>query len=96
MVIEVFKVKYHLSNFIMRDDFQGENAKVTTCLQTDFQLPNIKTVSKGENPLRHLGPLIQKTVPNKLKNMICLKSFKVEIKKKRYQKTVLVDYGKYP
>ena len=82
MAIELFKVKNDLNTVIMKDVFldrKYEGPKLRS--QTDFQLPNINTVSKGEDSLRHLGPLIWEIVPKKLKNMTSLESFKVEIKK---------------
>ena len=49
--------------------------------QTEFAIPPVNTVYKGENSLRYLGPLIWKIVPDKLKKIPYLKRFKTEIKK---------------
>ena len=50
-------------------------------LQSDFDIPRIKSVYKGEDSLRYLGPLIWQLVPKKTKSLSSLKDFKSEIKK---------------
>ena len=49
--------------------------------KTDFFVPRVNTVFKGDDSLRHLGPLIWKIVPDRLKILPSLSSFKSEIKK---------------
>ena len=46
----------------------------------DFCVPRVNSVFKGDDLLTHLGPLIWSIVPDHLKELSSLNSFKAEIK----------------
>ena len=49
--------------------------------KTEFCVPRVNTVYKGDDSLRHLGPLVWKIIPVSLKQCPSLIRFKTEIKK---------------
>ena len=82
LAIELYKFKKGLSVNIMNDIFTDRNycgPELRT--QADFSIPLVKTVYKGDDWLRHLGPLIWKIVPQELKEAHTLEIFKCGIKK---------------
>ena len=82
MAIEVYKTKNGLAPSIMNDIFINRNYNGPDLrLQTDFCVPSVNTVFKGDDSLRHFGPLIWKIVPYELKKINSLNKFKLEIKK---------------
>ena len=81
MAIELYKSKEFLAVDIMNEIFierkyKGPNLRS----QTDFHILNVHTVYKGEDSLKHFGPLIWEIVPDKIKKSSSLKKFKEEIK----------------
>ena len=74
MTIKLYKLKEFLAVDIMNEIFierkyKGPNLKS----QTDFHIPNVHTVYKGEDSLKHFGPLIWEIVPDKIKKSPSLK-----------------------
>ena len=49
--------------------------------QIELEVPPVNTVYKGDDSLRHLGPLIWQIVPTNLKESSSLNAFKEGIKK---------------
>ena len=82
LAIELFKFKNGLSPVIMNDIFlQKKDDGPGLRSQTEFCVPRVRTVYKGDDSLRHLGPLIWKIVPETLKQSPSIEIFKSEIKK---------------
>jgi len=82
LAIELYKSKNNLSPDIIKEvflnrEYQGPNLRS----QMDFYAPLVKTVYKGEDSLRYLGPLIWNIMPTELKYSTSLHIFKNEIKK---------------
>lgn len=82
IAIELYKFKKDLSPDIMNGIFlENKNGGPKLRSQIDFIVPRVNTVFKGDDSLRHLGPLIWNIIPNKIKQLSSLKKFKAEIKK---------------
>ena len=82
LAIELYKCNNNLAIDIMNEIFiDRKYSRPDLRTQTEFVIPPINTVYKGENSLRYLGPLIWKIVSDKLKKILYLKRFKTEIKK---------------
>ena len=82
LAFELYKSKNNLSPDIIKEvflnrEYQGPNLRS----QMDFYAPLVKTVYKGEDSLRYLGPLIWNIMPTELKYSTSLHIFKNEIKK---------------
>ena len=81
LATEVYKHKHGLSPPIMNDVFEiKQYLGPILRSQSDYQIPEINTVSFGENSLRYLGPKIWNILPQKLKDIDSLNKFKIEIK----------------
>ena len=82
LAIELYKSKNGMAIDIIDDIFREKkhNGPVIRS-QVDFAVPRVKTVYKGDDSLRHLGPLIWQIVPDYLKQSGSLKQFKKDIKK---------------
>ena len=48
--------------------------------QTDFLLPQVKSVNYGLKPLRYFGPKIWNILPNDIENSRTLREFSKEVK----------------
>ena len=81
LAIELFKVKNGKGLEIMNNLFSERNFDGPTLrTQSEFVVPSVKTVNKGECSLRHLGPLIWNIVPKHLKEISTLGTFKEKIR----------------
>ena len=81
LAIELYKYKLCSSPPIMNDLFELKRYLGPSLRsQTDYQYPEINTVSYGENSLRYLGPKIWDIFPQNLKDTDSLDKFKDEIK----------------
>ena len=83
IAIELYKYKNGLSPVIMNEIFLDKKYTGGPKLRskTEFCIPRVNTVYKGDDSLRHLGPLIWEILPDKLKQCPSLTRFRTEIKK---------------
>ena len=70
-----------MTNVAMQELFYNSaNIRPNLRKAADFVVPRVNTVHKGDDSLRHLGPLIWEIVPEALK-ALSIKKFKEEVKK---------------
>ena len=81
LATEMFKTYKNLSPPIFDEIFhrRDNNHNLRNC--SYFTLPNVNTVYNGTESIRNLGPKIWNLIPNKLKQLDSVCSFKKEIKK---------------
>ena len=80
LVIEIYKVKNHLSPIMMHEIFPERNYSGIMRSQTDFEIPRVNSVNNGLETLRFLGPKVWDLVPTSIKNASSLSIFKNKIK----------------
>ena len=81
LAIEVYKVKHGLAPLLMNDIFfKREQTELTLRKNPEFVIPRTRTVHKGDDSLRHLGPLIWNIIPEDIKSLRTLRAFKEKIK----------------
>ena len=81
LVIEMFKVYTKTSPEIRQEVFQvKEQGNYNLRNQTDFVIPQVKSVNHGSASVRFLGPKIWETLTNDLKNKESAESFETAIK----------------
>ena len=81
LATELYKCKHNLANVAMQELFYNSaNVRPNLRKAADFVVPRVNTVHKGDDSLRHLGPLIWEIVPEALK-ALSIKKFKEEVKK---------------
>ena len=81
VAIEMFKVKHNLSPSFMKEIFDHIRSGPKTRMGDKFVRPNINTVYKGENSLRHFGTVVWNTMlPEQFKVCTNLVEFKNSIK----------------
>ena len=82
LATEMFKVYTKSSPEIMKEVFPlKEQGHYNLRTQTDFEIPQVKTVNYGLESIRYLGPKIWEGLPNYFKRTDTLSSFKTAIKK---------------
>ena len=82
LAIELYKSKNNYAIDMMNEIFVDRNyIGPPLRSQTDFDIPPVHTVHKGDDSLRYFGPLIWNIIPKKIKNEPSLKIFKEQIKK---------------
>ena len=82
LAIEMFKVHTKTSPEVMQEVFQvKEKGHYNLRNQTDFVIPQVKSVNHGLESVRFLGPKLWKSLPNDLKNKESVDSFKTAIKR---------------
>ena len=82
LAIELYKSKNDIGIDILDDIFiDNKDNDHKLRVQRDFKTPKVNTVYKGDDSLRHLGPLVWNIVPKELKLSKSLKHFKSELKK---------------
>ena len=82
LAIEMFKIYTKTSPEIMQQVFQvKEQGNYNLQNQTDFVIPQVKSVNHGLESVRFLGPKIWESLPNDLKNKESADSFKTTIKR---------------
>ena len=70
-----------LPEFVNAIFTEKEKCALTLRTQSDFTVPRTRTVHKGDDSLRHLGPLIWNIVPREIRCLPSLGAFKKTIKK---------------
>ena len=82
LAIKMFKVHTKTSSEIMQEVFQvKEQGNYNLQNQTDFAIPQVKSINRGLEKIRFLGPKIWESLPNDLKNKELVDSFKTAIKR---------------
>ena len=72
--IEMYKTKNNLSPIMMQEIFPHRNYNGPNIrTQTDFELPHVNSVNKGQETLRFLGPKVWDIIPSSIKEASSLK-----------------------
>ena len=79
LAIELDKIKNGISPEIMKDAFPLKGQDMY-CSRFPFKTRNIRTTKYGTETLSHLGPKIWNQIPEEIKGLKSLKSFKEKIK----------------
>ena len=81
LAAELFKTKNGLSNDIMAQLVCKRNSVgYSLRSQTDFSLPQVKSVNYGLKALRYFGPKIWNILPSDIKNSRTLREFSKNVK----------------
>ena len=83
LCIELYKVFSGQSQTILSHLFERKNVSYNLHSQSDFVIPQVKTVNKGSNSLRYFGPITWSLIPREIKNCNPLTSFKSKIRQWR-------------
>ena len=79
---EMFKVHTKTSPEIMQEVFQvKEQGDYNLRNQTDFVIPQVKSLNHGLESVQFLGPKMWESLPKDLKNKESVDSFKTAIKR---------------
>ena len=81
LAIELFKIKNNLSVTIMNDIFQPRAVSYNLRSQIDFTRPNVNSEHFGISSLRYMAPKVWDMVPNDMKNVNDIETFKNNIRK---------------
>ena len=81
LTIELFKIKNNLSVTIMNDIFQPRAVSYNLRSQIDFTRPNVNSEHFGISSLRYMAPKVWDMVPNDMKNVNDIETFKNNIRK---------------
>ena len=74
--IELFKIKNNLSVAIMNEIFQPRAARYNLRSQIDFTRPNVNSEHFGISSLRYMAAKVWDMVPNDMKNVNEIETFK--------------------
>ena len=81
LATEMFKVFKNLLPPIVADLFEVRQNNCNLKHRSYFSIPNVKSVYHGSESLSNLGPRIWNLVPDNLKQLDDINSFKTEVKK---------------
>ena len=81
LAIELFKIKNNLSVTIMNDIFQPRAVRYNLRSQIDFTRPNVNSEHFGVSSLRYMAAKVWDMVPNDMKNVNEIETFKNNIRK---------------
>ena len=82
MAIEIFKVKHNIGPTLLSKIFiQNENFNQNLRYSSEFKRPHINTVHYGKDSLGYFGSVIWDLLPQNLKELNELNSFKTAISK---------------
>ena len=81
LAIELFKIKNNLSVTLMNDIFQPTAVSYNLRSQIDFTRPNVNSEHFGISSLRYMAPKVWDMVPNDMKNVNDIETFKNNIRK---------------
>ena len=90
--MELYKAYNNISQTVLSDLFIRNHINYNLRSQSDFVIPQIKTVYNGTNSLRYFGPIIWNLIPKEIKYSDSLESFIGKISGNLL--FVLVDYVK--
>ena len=91
LAIELFKIKNNLSVTIMNYIFQPRAVSYNLRSQIDFTRPNVNSEHFGISSLRYMAPKVWDMVPNDMKNVNDIETFKNNIRKWK-PVTVIASY----
>ena len=91
LAIELFKIKNNLPVTIMKDIFQLRALSYSLRSQTDFTRPNINSDYFGISSLRYLAAKVLGMVPNDMKNLNNIETFRNNIIK--WEPTAILSYA---
>ena len=82
MTIEMYKLKNNLGPSLLIDIFKLNNQTIRYNLRenTDFLIPNVKTVHYGKDSLQYFGSVIWKLIPIDIRLSTSINDFKNKIK----------------
>ena len=82
MAIEMYKLKNNLGPSLLIDIFNLNNQTIRYNLRenTDFLIPNVKTVHYGKDSLQYFGSVIWKLIPIDIRLSTSINDFKNKIK----------------
>ena len=83
LAIELFKIKNNLSVTMMNDIFQPRAVRYNLRSQTDFTRPNVNSEHFGISSLRYMAAKVWDMVPNDIKNVNEIETFKNNIRKSK-------------
>ena len=89
LAIELFKIKNNLLATIMSDIFQPRAVSYNLRSQIDFTRPNVNSEHFGISSLRYMAPKVCDMLPNDVKNVNDIETFRNSIRK---WKPVNCDY----
>ena len=92
LATEMFKVYQSMSPPIFSELFRRRDIYHNLRSNSDFAVPNVKSVFHGSESISYLGPKIWDIVPFELKELTSLNAFKNGIKNSN-QKTALAGYA---
>ena len=75
LCIELYKVYSNLSQTIFNELFVRNHSNYNLRSQSDFVIPEVKTVYERSNSLRYFGPVIWNLLPKEIKYSDSLDSF---------------------
>ena len=81
LAIELYKVYKNIAPSILSDLFVKNSNGYCLRSKSDFVIPHIRTVYKGANSIRYLGPVIWNIIPKEIKSAENLEIFKNRIRK---------------
>ena len=81
LATELFKIKNNLSVAIMNDIFQPRAVRYNLRSQIEFTGPNVNSEHFGISSLRYMTAKVWDMVPNDMKNVIEIETFKNNIRK---------------
>ena len=81
LAIELYKVYNNISQTIFGELFTRNNNGYYLRSNSEFIIPQIRTVLKGSNSIRYFRPIIWNLIPEELKNITSLNIFKKEIRR---------------
>ena len=81
LAIELFKIKNNLSVTLMNDIFQPRAVSYNLRSLIDFTRPNVNSKHFGISYLRYMAVKVWDMVPNEMKNVNEIESFKNNIRK---------------
>ena len=75
LCVELYKVYNNISQTVFSDLFIRNHINYNLRSQSDFVIPQTKTVYNGTNTLRYFGPIIWNLIPKEIKYSDSLESF---------------------
>ena len=81
LCIELYQVYHSLSLTVFSVLFRRNVNCYNLCLKPDFVIPQVRTVFKGSNSIRHYGPIIWSLVSEEIRYTDSLEKFKNKIRR---------------
>ena len=81
LAIELFKIKNNLSVTIMNDIFRPRAVSCNLMSQIDFSCPNVNYEHFGISSLRYIATKVWDKVPNDIKNVNDIETFKSNVRR---------------